>query len=153
MNTEAERDKDLPAHTDSRIGQKPDASGQNLSGPSSKTSKRKRKVEPRGSHESEAESSDNDDSKDSDDSDSEGSLSHLPANEPPSKRKRFQALSEEAQFIWDLPAGMADYANKYLKNFVPEKDIKDSILTTNPVPSSIQGPKKLDDFFQRASGG
>ena len=42
MNTEAERDKDLPAHTDSRVGQEPDASGQNLSGPSSKTSKRKR---------------------------------------------------------------------------------------------------------------
>eukprot|EP00112_Aurelia_sp_Birch-Aquarium-sp1_P019803 Seg4970.3 transcript_id=Seg4970.3/GoldUCD/mRNA.D3Y31 product="hypothetical protein" protein_id=Seg4970.3/GoldUCD/D3Y31 len=43
---------------------------------------------------------------------------------------------------------MADYANKYLKNFVPEKDVKDSILTTSPVPSNIQGPKKLDDFFK-----
>ena len=57
-------------------------------------------------------------------------------------------MAEEAQYNWDSPTGMADYANKYLKNFVPEKDIKDSILTTSPVPANIQGPKKLDDLFK-----
>lgn len=146
-----ESENDLPAHTESRVGQEPDAIEQNLSGSSSKSTKRKRKVEPRGNHEaseSSSESSENSDSEDSDDSENEDSSSKLPANEPPYKRKRFEALAEEAQYNWDLPAGMADYANKYLKNFVPEKDVKDSILTTSPVPSNIQGPKKLDDFFK-----
>ena len=151
MSTEAEHENDLPAHTNSRVGQEPDANERNSSGSSSKTSKRKRKVEPRGNHEASegsSESSDNDDSEDSDDSGSEHSSSKLSTKEPPRKRKRFEALAEEAQYNWDLPTGMADYANKYLKNFVPEKDIKDSILTTSPVPANIQGPKKLDDLFK-----
>ena len=151
MSTEAEHENDLPAHTNSRVGQEPDANERNSSGSSSKTSKRKRKVEPRGNHEASegsSESFDNDDSEDSDDSGSEHSSSKLSTKEPPGKRKRFEALAEEAQYNWDLPTGMADYANKYLKNFVPEKDIKDSILTTSPVPANIQGPKKLDDLFK-----
>ena len=108
-------------------------------------------MEPRGNHEASegsSESSENDDSEDSDDSGSEHSSSKLSTKEPPGKRKRFEALAEEAQYNWDLPTGMADYANKYLTNFVPEKDIKDSILTTSPVPANIQGPKKLDDLFK-----
>ena len=151
MSTEAEHENDLPAHTNSRVGQEPDANERNSSGSSSKTSKRKRKVEPRGNHaasEGSSESSNNDDSEDSDDSGSEHSSLKLSTKEPPGKRKRFEALAEEAQYNWDLPTGMADYANKYLKNFVPEKDIKDSILTTSPVPPNIQGPKKLDDLFK-----
>ena len=151
MSTEAEHENDVPAHTNSLVGQEPDANERNSSGSSSKTSKRKRKVEPRGNHaasEGSSESSDNDDSEDSDDSGSEHSSSKLSTKEPPGKRKRFEALAEEAQYHWDLPTGMADYANKYLRNFVPEKDIKDSILTTSPVPANIQGPKKLDDFFK-----
>ena len=71
MNTEAERKKDLPAHTERRVGHEPDANGQNVSGSSSKTSKRMRKVKPRGNHEAtegSSESSDNDESEDSDDS-------------------------------------------------------------------------------------
>ena len=151
MSTEAEHENDLPAHTNSRVGQEPDANERNSSGSSSKTSKRKRKVEPRGNHaasEGSSESSDNDDSEDSDYSGSEHSSSKLSTKEPPGKRKRFEALAEEAQYNWDLPTGMAYYANKYLRNFVPEKNIKDSILTTSPVPANIQGPKKLDDLFK-----
>ena len=44
-------------------------------------------------------------------------------------------------------ASMADCANKFLKNFIPEKDIK-AVSSTSPVPSNIQGPKQFDDCFK-----
>ena len=53
----------------------------------------------------------------------EDSSLDLHANEPPGKRKRLEALAEDAQYIWDLPASMADYANEYLifEEFCPRE--------------------------------
>ena len=41
---------------------------------------------------------------------------------------------------------MADYANLNFKNYIPDKDINEKILTENPVPSNLQEVPVLDDF-------
>ena len=42
---------------------------------------------------------------------------------------------------------MAKYANSHFNQYVQERDLKESILTKNPVPSNITGVKKLDEFM------
>ena len=141
MSIENGGDKALPNISENVVGQEPVAIEHNLSGNNTKTGRKKR---PRVEHAvSESESSDSSSSESSSDSDT-GSK----ACEPLTKRKRFEASAEEAQFQWKLPKGMASYANKHLQKFVPEKDLRDSILTFSPVPSNIDGPKKLDEFFK-----
>ena len=65
-----------------------------------------------------------------------------------SKRLRFQATSNEEHFKWSLPDDVAEYANKNMKRYVPDKDIKDSVLLENPVPSNINSSFVLDDFLK-----
>ena len=43
---------------------------------------------------------------------------------------------------------MADYANLHFKNYIPDKDIYEKILTENPVPSNLQEVPVLDDFVK-----
>ena len=43
---------------------------------------------------------------------------------------------------------MADYANLNFKNYIPDKDINEKILTTVPVPSNLQEVSVLDDFMK-----
>ena len=137
MSVENNRDKDLPNQSTEVVGSKPDANERILSGSRSKTGRKKR---PHVDHET----SDEEDSSSS----SRESSSESDSSEPKAKRKRFEPCAEEAHFQWKLPAGMASYANKHLQKFVPERDLRDSILTANPVPSNIGGPKKLDEFFR-----
>ena len=43
---------------------------------------------------------------------------------------------------------MAKFANYYFNQYVQERDLKESILTENPVPSNItKKKKKLDEFM------
>ena len=137
MSMENNQDKDLPNESTEVAGNKPDANERILAG---SRSKRGRKKRPHVDHEtSDEEGSSNSSRESSSESDS---------FEPTTKRKRFEPCAEEAQFQWKLPTGMASYANKHLQKFVPERDLRDSILTANPVPSNISGPKKLDEFFR-----
>ena len=43
---------------------------------------------------------------------------------------------------------MADYANPHYKNYIPDKDINQNILTENSVPSNLQEVPVLDDFVK-----
>ena len=43
---------------------------------------------------------------------------------------------------------MTYYANFHFKNYVPDKDINEKILTGNPVSSSLQELAALDDFVK-----
>ena len=42
---------------------------------------------------------------------------------------------------------MAKYASSHFNQYVQERDLKESILTENPVPSNITEVKKLDEFI------
>ena len=43
---------------------------------------------------------------------------------------------------------MADHANLHFRNYIPDKDINEKILTENPVPSNLQEVPVLDDFVK-----
>ena len=43
---------------------------------------------------------------------------------------------------------MANYANKYFEEYVPEDSLKEAILCQNPVPDNLDNVKKLDDFLR-----
>ena len=57
-------------------------------------------------------------------------------------------MAEEDQNGYELPTELVEYVDKYFNKFVPDKEIKDSVLFGNPVPSNIQKPKSLDDFYK-----
>ena len=40
---------------------------------------------------------------------------------------------------------MADYVNLHFKNYIPDKDINEKILTENPFPSNLQEVTIMDD--------
>ena len=61
--------------------------------------------------------------------------------------KRFTIFNQDDQFKWVLPDDTAKYANSYFNQYVQERDLKESILTENPVPSNIAEVKKLDGFM------
>ena len=60
---------------------------------------------------------------------------------------RFEAVSSDNQFKWELPKGMAAYVNKHLQKYIPEKDLKESICNANPVPGNLNKPDPLDDYL------
>ena len=65
------------------------------------------------------------------------------------KRQRCEALADEEQHEWELPDKVAFYANKYLQKFVQDKNLKDSLLNENPVPTNITKPRKLDEYLMK----
>ena len=61
--------------------------------------------------------------------------------------KRVTILNHDDQFKWVLPDDMAKYASSYFNQYIQEQDLKESILTKNPVPSTISEVSKLADFM------
>ena len=59
----------------------------------------------------------------------------------------FPVVNQEDQFKWELSDAMAEYANEHLKIFIQEKDLKESILKTIPVPSNLQEVRQMDEFM------
>ena len=49
--------------------------------------------------------------------------------------KRLKIFPKGEEVKWNLPSSMADYANLHFKNYIPDKDNNEKILTENPVPS------------------
>ena len=43
---------------------------------------------------------------------------------------------------------MADFANLHFKNYIPDKDIDEKMLTENAIPSNLQEVPALDDFMK-----
>ena len=52
---------------------------------------------------------------------------------------RFQVISDEDKFRYNLPTDMAEYANTHFET------LRQQILTENPVPDNMDQVKKLDD--------
>ena len=65
-----------------------------------------------------------------------------------SQHTRFKIVTEDEKFKWKLPKGMASYASKHFKEFIPEGDLKEAILTQSSVPENMDTVKKLDDFLK-----
>ena len=56
---------------------------------------------------------------------------------------RFKIVTEDEKFKWKFPKGMASYANKYFKEFIPEGDLKEGILTRSPLPEKRKLMSKI----------
>ena len=65
-----------------------------------------------------------------------------------SHNDRFEIITENEKFEWKFPKGMANYANKYFEEYVPEESLKEVILYQNPVPDNLDNVKKLDHFLR-----
>ena len=62
--------------------------------------------------------------------------------------KRFTIISESDKNKWRLPKSMVNYANTHFEEYIPNKDLKESILSFLPVPEKLDPVKKLDDFLK-----
>ena len=49
----------------------------------------------------------------------------------------FHLQTEEEKHKCNLPKKLLKYADHYLKKFIPDKELRDSILTENPVPKNF----------------
>ena len=62
--------------------------------------------------------------------------------------KRFDVVSNEDQFKWDLPSELASYANTQFEKYIPEKSLHDAICEVHPVPNNLNQVKKMDEFLK-----
>ena len=65
-------------------------------------------------------------------------------NQQPSKR--LTILNQDDQFKWILPDNMTKYTNSHFNQYVQQRNLKEPILTENPVPFNIAEVRKLDKF-------
>ena len=65
-----------------------------------------------------------------------------------SHNDRFKITTKNRKLKLKLPKTMANYANKYFEEYVPEDSLKEAILCQNPVPDNLDNVKKLDDFLR-----
>ena len=68
------------------------------------------------------------------------------SNSLTSGTSRFLVVNQEDQFKWELSDTTAEYAKDYLNIFEQEKDLKESILKTIPVPSNLQEIRRIDEL-------
>ena len=61
--------------------------------------------------------------------------------------KRFRIITEEEEYKWSLPQGMASYANDNSEKYISEKYVKDAILIKTPKPENLVLVKKMDDYL------
>ena len=68
--------------------------------------------------------------------------------EPSIKFARFTVASNKSQKDWKLPSEMKKYARKNFNSHISDKELEESILDDNPVPSNFMVPRALDVFFK-----
>ena len=68
--------------------------------------------------------------------------------EPSAKKARFKLGVDAQDATWDLPTGLLDYIHKYMSSHISDKDIKENILSENPVPSNLKKIPELDSYIK-----
>ncbi|XP_066912059.1 uncharacterized protein [Clytia hemisphaerica] len=61
---------------------------------------------------------------------------------------RFELDPDNSEEKWDLPENLLEYIHKYIKLHVTDKDIKDSIIYENPVPTNLKQVPELDGYIR-----
>ena len=57
--------------------------------------------------------------------------------EESSSYKRFKVTVEGESSRWSLPAPLEEYLKENFEKYIPDKNIKESILTPNPKPDNM----------------
>ena len=75
------------------------------------------------------------------------SKKHRRTKSPTPETSQLRVVNQEDQFKWELSENMAKYASNHLNIFIQEKDLKESVLKTIPVPSNLQEVRRMDEFM------
>ena len=62
--------------------------------------------------------------------------------------KRFKVTVEGEDSKWSLPTSLEEYLKENFEKFIPEKNIKESILAHHPKPENMVPGRKLDCYLQ-----
>ena len=60
----------------------------------------------------------------------------------------FHVQTDEEKDEYNLPKKLLKYADHYLKKFIPDKELEDSILTENSLPKNFMKVLSLDVFIR-----
>ena len=66
----------------------------------------------------------------------------------PQKKGRFELTETSSECSWDLDPVLAEYANKYMDNFVSNQTLINEIMSFNPVPENLKRGKILDPYLR-----
>ena len=66
---------------------------------------------------------------------------------PSSKGIRIITEEEEEVYKWSLAQDMASYGNDNSEKYIPEKDVKETILIKTPSSENLYTVKKLYDYL------
>lgn len=108
-----------------------------------KSKKRKRKKK---HHKRKRKGSSSSDS--SSDSESENDRSRRKKKKLSLNEGMFHVKTEQEENQYELPSKIVDYVQHYMDKFIPDKELKEKILTENPVPENIQKTFQLDQFMR-----
>ena len=67
---------------------------------------------------------------------SRNDLSDVVSERPTKKKGRFELTETSLECSWDLDPVLAEYANKYIGNFVSNQTLINEITSFNPVPEN-----------------
>ena len=67
---------------------------------------------------------------------------------PTKKKGRFELTETSSECSWDLDPVLAEYANKYMDNFVSNQTLINEIMSFNPVPENLKRGKILDPYLR-----
>ena len=62
--------------------------------------------------------------------------------------KRFRTITEEEKYKPLLPQDMASHRNNNSEKYIPEKDVKETVLIKTPKPENLDPVKKPEDYLQ-----
>ena len=74
--------------------------------------------------------------------------SDVVSEEPTKKKGRFELTETSSECSWDLDPVLAEYANKYMDNFVSNQALINEIMSSNPVPENLKRGKILDLYLR-----
>ena len=70
-------------------------------------------------------------------------------SEGPTKKKEiFELIETSTECSWDLDPVLAEYANKYMGNFVSNQTLINEIMSFNPVSENLKRGKILDPYLR-----
>ena len=62
-------------------------------------------------------------------------------------------VSQDDVNQYNVQADSADHVSEYCRIFIPEKELKESILCEHPVSNNIEGVNRLDNFMRDIEKG
>ena len=63
-------------------------------------------------------------------------------------KRTFELTETSRECSWDLDPVLAEYANKYMDNFVSNQTLIDKIMSFNLVPENLKKDKILDPYVR-----